>query len=350
MRICFVAQDMSIGGISTVISEVINNWNESDEIYLVLFFNNFDERYNFLRKKKNLKILFLEKTKTIDFKFFRKFSETINNICPSVISSHLTCVFYLKILGLTKKYKTYHTVHSEPSKDLPWVYRCFLNKDFKKGKISLIGCCDYITRKTSSLYKCKCITIQNAISTTADCSKDNDCKETRFLYVGRLDKIKNVYLLIEAFEKADTQNSMLVICGDGPEYKRISKRIDACSKKDKIILSGKNSNVVDFYKNADILCLISKREGLPITVLEGINYGLAFLVTNVGGISSFVKDGFNGVYVETNSLSATINGIEFYLTNPAKVRNYKCNSLLVKKDIDSKKMALEYQKVLYEKQ
>jgi len=352
MKICFVVQDMSLGGAETVVSEILKEWkNPKDELFLISFFNKFDNRYSFLRHIKNLTVIELGKTKTIDFIFLKKLKTTIDNIKPDAISSHLTCTFYLKAAGLTKKYKTFHTIHSEPSKDLPWIYRLFLKDDFKKEKIVLIGCCDYITKKAISLYKTKCLTIKNCISIE---KSNRPAVSTnypiKFLYIGRFDSVKNVPLLIHGFEKAKCKNTILTLCGFGADEQKIINRVQQSPFKNNIVVVGKENDIEHLYVESDVLCLISKREGLPMTILEGINYGLSFLVSDVGGISEYVHNDFNGLFVDNSSSDDLSKAIKYLAENPQTISAYKRNSFSLKKSIDSKEMASEYKKLLYGKQ
>ena len=54
---------------------------------------------------------------------------------------------------------------------------------------------------------------------------------------------------------------------------------------------------------ADILCLPSFAEGVPITLLEAMGAGVAVVTTPVGGIPDVVKDGVNGVLVRSGDIA-----------------------------------------------
>lgn len=298
MKVCFVIPDMSIGGSSTVVHDLIYNWTNDDELHLVVFYDRFDDKYVDLFAFKNLVIHFMHRSKTIDFKFIKFLSKKIREINPDIISSHLTATFYLSLVGAANICPIVHTIHSEPSFDLPKIYRIFLKRLIKNKKILLVGCCEYISKKAMDLYKSNCYTITNSVNIQSVVfpKKVND-GQTTFLFIGRLSKVKNINRLVEGFSLMQNKESKLLICGDGEELNNIKATIEKKSLSNRVELLGKVSDVKRFYLMSDVLCLVSHREGMPIVVIEGIHYGLAFIATNVGGVSEFVNDGENGFFV-----------------------------------------------------
>jgi N-acetylglucosaminyldiphosphoundecaprenol N-acetyl-beta-D-mannosaminyltransferase len=61
--------------------------------------------------------------------------------------------------------------------------------------------------------------------------------------------------------------------------------------------------------DADILCLPSFEEGVPITLLEAMAAGLAVVTTAVGGIPDVVQNDVNGVLVRPGDVSAIANAL-----------------------------------------
>lgn len=341
MKICFVNQDMSLGGSATVVHDLILNWpNDDDRLFLICFFDNFDERYKDLDKIVNLKIIKLHKQGTIDFKFLSRLKKTLIQLDPDVISSHLTTTFYLKIIGAHNKCTIYHTIHSEPSKDLPLAYRLFVKKAIRRGKIKLIGVCNYISEKAAALYKTNCITIRNELG--IDVKKSVEHSTVNFLFVGRLVGLKNVDKIILAFNEISNLNTTLTIIGYGGRSEEIKK---LCQSNKNINFVGKTNDVGMYLASSDVLCLVSDREGLPITVLEGLKYGLAFIASDVGGIPDVVKNNENGILIEDISVDNIKKAMEVMLSNDL-LEKYKAKSKSMSLFVDPKNMAFEYSRVL----
>lgn len=342
MKICFLTPEMSLGGSSTLIFDLINNWPEKDELFLVVFFNKIDNRYkdNF---KRNVHLVFLGKEKTIDFKFLRKLKKTIKEISPDIISTHLTAPFYLSLVNSCRKIKVFHTIHSEPALDLPWFYRIFLKRKIKIGRIKLIGCCDYISKKATKLYKVNCLTATNGLEITNYEGKKN--YEPIFLFVGRFTPIKNVPLIIEAFNLTKENNFKLILCGFGSQENYIRELVNTSPKQNNILFVGKTNETDKYYKMANVLLLPSLREGMPITILEAINGGLSIIASRVGGNEQFVIDNHNGFILDEISaekLSALMN---FYIDNPGVLQAHCQNSLELKSKISIKETVKKYKSI-----
>lgn len=341
MKICFVNQDMSLGGSATVVHDLILNWpHANDKLFLICFFDNFDERYKDLERVSNLEIIKLHKKNTIDFPFLKILKRTIKQLKPDVINSHLTTTFYLKLVGATRICPIYHTIHSEPSKDLPLIYRLFLKNSIIRGKIKLIGVCDYISNKASVLYKTKCLTIKNQLQ--IDVKKTAKHEGINFLFIGRLVALKNVDKMILAFNTLKKDNVKFTIVGYGEQEQEIKQ---LCCINKNISFVGKTNDVGLYLADSDVLCLVSDREGLPITILEGLKYGLAFVASDVGGIPEFVKNDVNGILIRDVNVENIKKAMDNML-NYQTLKRYKTNSKKIAESINPRNMALEYSKVL----
>lgn len=70
------------------------------------------------------------------------------------------------------------------------------------------------------------------------------------------------------------------------------------------------------YVDTDVICLPSRREGLPMALLEGMAFGLPVLATAVGGIPYLVADGESGLLVEPGDVDAMAQAIEALAASP----------------------------------
>ncbi len=71
----------------------------------------------------------------------------------------------------------------------------------------------------------------------------------------------------------------------------------------------------EFFKRADIFVLPSYTEAFPLTVLEAMQYGLAVVASNVGGISGQVSDGLTGYLIGGTESILTLD----YKPNPQEL-------------------------------
>ena len=110
------------------------------------------------------------------------------------------------------------------------------------------------------------------------------------LTIANIIPIKGIDFLIKGFTLAyeDYENSKLLIVGeDNTEYAdTFKKEVEKIGLKDKIIFTGKQSNIKSFFSIADIFILSSMKtgEGGPISVLEAMASGVLSYGSNVPGI------------------------------------------------------------------
>ena len=100
------------------------------------------------------------------------------------------------------------------------------------------------------------------------------------LFVGRVEKCKNVEFLIKIFKRINektTKKVFLGVVGDGSELKMVKEIATGMSN---VIFVGQKNNVADYYFASDCLCLPSDSEGLSMVALEAQASGLSCIVSN----------------------------------------------------------------------
>ena len=105
--------------------------------------------------------------------------------------------------------------------------------------------------------------------------------------VGRLEPIKTYDVMIRAFaEFARTdagRDATLVIAGDGTMRGALEKLIDELEIQPRTHLLGWRDDVRDLFSAFSIFTMSSRSEGTSISLLEAMSFGLAPVVTDVGG-------------------------------------------------------------------
>ena len=101
------------------------------------------------------------------------------------------------------------------------------------------------------------------------------------LFVGRVEKIKNVGYLIDIMKEIPAElrdKYYLLIVGDGGELKGVREKAKATDGI-KVIFAGSQKDLSSYYSVGDIFCLPSFNEGSPIASLEAQASGLMCLLT-----------------------------------------------------------------------
>jgi glycosyltransferase involved in cell wall biosynthesis len=127
--------------------------------------------------------------------------------------------------------------------------------------------------------------------------------ELIILSVGRLSPEKGHIDLVDAFALIGDRLSCakLIIVGEGSERAKLLERIARVGLQDRIVLAGLQDNVPIWMKAADIYVQPSRREALPLAILEAMASNLPVLATAVGEISEIVEHGVNGFLAPPNN-------------------------------------------------
>lgn len=116
--------------------------------------------------------------------------------------------------------------------------------------------------------------------------------------------LKRVHLILEALVTITDVEIKWIHFGDGPEKNRIVKLSNKLSSNIEFILKGniQNEEVLDYYnKNqVDIFINVSETEGIPVSIMEAISFGIPVIATDVGGVSEIVINEYNGYLLSKN--------------------------------------------------
>lgn len=123
--------------------------------------------------------------------------------------------------------------------------------------------------------------------------------EKMVLFVGRLDPIKGVGYLIEAFKKVICQEkaSHLYIIGDGTYMKEYLRQCNPIWRW--ITFCGRlmPEQIADFYRMSDIGVIPSMHEQCSYVAIEMLMNGLPIVGTDSTGLDEMIEDGVNGYKV-----------------------------------------------------
>lgn len=149
------------------------------------------------------------------------------------------------------------------------------------------------------------------------------------IFVGALTKwhrYKGLDVLLAALKRLvkTYPNLVLLIVGDGEMkefYVSLTQRLGLASN---VIFVGDVPDhlLPQYYAASDALVLPSKdmSEGFGLTLLEANASGKPVVASNVGGIPSVVKNGYNGLLVQPNNPKALANAIVKLQRNPREAR------------------------------
>jgi len=143
--------------------------------------------------------------------------------------------------------------------------------------------------------------------------------------VGRLeDDVKQFSILIKAFAEIRHRYpdwKVRIIGGDvdGSEkkYRELIHQFDLANQ---VELRGELGNLHNEYSNATFLCLPSRYEGFPVTIIEGYDYGLpAIGFRACSGVNELIKDGVTGLLADDMTKASLAQCMSILMDSEAMV-------------------------------
>ncbi len=121
--------------------------------------------------------------------------------------------------------------------------------------------------------------------------------EPVLLVAARLAEQKGLTYLLDAMPTVwkACPEVRLLIAGEGPQAEMLASR--ARELGERVRLLGGRSDVPRLLAAADVFCLPSIDEGLPLALAEAMAEGLPVVATHVGGIPELIRDGVTGFLV-----------------------------------------------------
>ncbi|MDD2725354.1 MAG: glycosyltransferase family 4 protein [Methylovulum sp.] len=147
-----------------------------------------------------------------------------------------------------------------------------------------------------------------------DISKDSKI----ILNVGTFQFIKGQDVLIKAFAKLKLHHKhlKLILIGFVNDHLEHCERLTSelnCKNDVVFIKNLAHESVLDYFQEADIFCLPSRREAFGIVLLEAGYYSCPVVASNVGGIPEIIDHGENGYLVPPDNVDELANAIGYLL-------------------------------------
>jgi glycosyltransferase involved in cell wall biosynthesis len=139
--------------------------------------------------------------------------------------------------------------------------------------------------------------------------------------IGRLDPVKDLSVLLDAFAQLSQREARLVIIGDGPEAQHLLSQATTHGLEGRVQFLGYRQDVRELYPGVDLLVNTSISEGISLTLLEAMAACVPIVATAVGGTPEVVVDGVTGLLVPPRSPSAVAIALDELLQSPDRRRH-----------------------------
>ena len=172
--------------------------------------------------------------------------------------------------------------------------------------------------------------------------------QRHLVFIGRLNPQKNPAFVLDVLARLIRLPWRLTFIGDGPLMSHLRERIARYGLGDQVTMTGwlDAADVHRRLAGADILCMPSLSEGLPVAAIEALKYGLAILASDIPGLRDVVDDGVNGYRIPLGDLDAFAHKLNWLLESDATLFAMKRASWEKARAFDLSHIAGEYERVL----
>ena len=140
--------------------------------------------------------------------------------------------------------------------------------------------------------------------------------------VTRFDRVKRVEVLVQALARLAPRlpRLALVLVGGGEEERRVQRLAADARLGGRVIFTGSLDDAAGMYRIFDLYVSTSRKEGLPLALLEAMGARLAVVATDVPGHRDVVVHGETGLLVPPDDAAALADAIAALLADPDRRR------------------------------
>lgn len=151
-------------------------------------------------------------------------------------------------------------------------------------------------------------------------------QDTDFVLISMGDLIerKNYELAIEIVAKLNNTNVHYLICGKGPEEKKLRILSTKLGIDKQIHFLGFRNDIKELLKAADIFLFTSKQEGLARSLMEAMASKLPCVVSKIRGNTELIQNNINGFLC--GSIDEYVSSIQKIMQSPEIADEFKQKS------------------------
>ena len=146
-------------------------------------------------------------------------------------------------------------------------------------------------------------------------------RKNQFIYVGRLEEIKGIAVLLQAWKNLGKDAPELFICGKGP-LEDWAKEFIRNNQLNKVSMLGfvPNVQVKELIGQSKALILPTQvYEGFPMTIAESYASRTPVIGSDLGNTGSLIENGKTGLKFKHTSAEALAEAVREILSNPIGV-------------------------------
>ncbi len=210
------------------------------------------------------------------------------------------------------------------------------NKSFVENVLNKVDTIVALSKQWEVYFKeivgCKNVeVIANIVDTPKDIKKiKRNSNPISGVFLGNMNPQKGIYDIIDMADnyKESLKGKLVLHIGGNGETDKVQQLINDRNLNDIIIYEGwvDYERKAELLANADFFLLPSYIEGLPISILEAMSYGLPVISTPVGGIPEILLENRNGFLINPGDKEALFRAINRFINKECDVETMGAES------------------------
>jgi len=326
-KIGFIINSLQIGGAERLLVDIINNLPKDYKVYLVLLSKKNNRLLDEINENINIHILG-DKGNFISIINLRKYlkKKGIRTVFSHLERSNKIALI-ASIFTKTLVFPVVHSIDMYPNNNAREKLSYFVAKKLYEiipKKIVAIseGVKNYLEKEMS--LQNNIVLIKNGIDfSRINLERNITNNKIIFATLGRIVYVKGLDNLFKFLSDKNliNLNWRLKVIGDGPELNSLKEKAISLKIDYKIDFCGPHNNPFKLLSDVNYMLMPSRKEGLPISILETLSIGIPSIVNDVGSLSKIIENGYNGYLVKNNN--EWVNKIKCIM----KIENAEYNKL-----------------------
>ena len=140
--------------------------------------------------------------------------------------------------------------------------------------------------------------------------------KTVFSFVGRLNRDKGVFELLEAFQRLCAERDDVALLQIGDMEGELPSHLETVRLNKNVVLTGWTNEVSRYISASDILVHPSYREGFSMVIQQAMAMEIPVVTTDIPGPSEVIEPNVSGLLAKARDVETLYNSMKWMLEHP----------------------------------
>lgn len=200
------------------------------------------------------------------------------------------------------------------------------------------------TNKYTAVTSAEILELRKALGFTAD--------QKLIICTGELNNNKNQITAIHAMHQVAKvmPNAILLIAGNGSTHDSLQAAINTLNLQSNVILLGYRADLDKYVKSSDLILSCSKREGLPLNIIEGMLCKKPVVASVNRGHKELIQDERNGYLLSSTDVDGFATKIFKLLNDTALANTFGEEGYMLAQTYTDQAVKLELEQIYQKRQ